>query len=86
VNDEPSAGWLALRVGLVHVHQPALDLVSRTGLLERLGSDHILPNLDAGVRWAMALGDRSDGSEPDPCLSSGGPTRPPRGRAYDRRR
>jgi sulfate permease, SulP family len=43
-----------LRVGLVHVHQPAIDMASRTGLLEKVGTDHILPTLASGVACARS--------------------------------
>jgi sulfate permease, SulP family len=41
-----------VRLGLVHVHAPAEDMLRRSGLLEKLGADRIFPNLDVAVAWA----------------------------------
>ena len=53
-----------VRVGIVHLHGPALDLARRAGLLDRLGAGHVLANLAAGVAWAQEE-DRSPGSPGD---------------------
>jgi sulfate permease, SulP family len=51
-------------VGLVHLHGPALDIAARTGLLDALGPNAVLPNVEAGVQWARGLTHETT-AEPD---------------------
>ena len=37
---------------LVHLHQPAEEMLKSTGLLEKIGRDHVFPNLASAVQWA----------------------------------
>ncbi len=37
---------------LAHLHQPAEEMARATGLLDKVGQDHIFPTVGAAVRWA----------------------------------
>jgi SulP family sulfate permease len=39
-------------VTLVHLHKPAEDMLESTGLLKKIGRDHVFPNLASAVEWA----------------------------------
>ena len=39
-------------VTLVHLHKPAEKMLESTGLLEKIGRDHLFPNLASAVEWA----------------------------------
>ena len=40
------------RVGLAHVHSTTAEMMRRSGILEKVGADHIFPNLETAVTWA----------------------------------
>jgi sulfate permease, SulP family len=44
----------AIRVGLAHVHGPALDMARRSGVLDQVGAAHIFPTVAAAVAWAQS--------------------------------
>ena len=49
----------SIRVGLAHVHRPALDMARRSGVLDQVGAAHIFPTVAAAVAWAQSgAGDR----------------------------
>ncbi len=39
-------------VTVVHLHKPAEKMLESTGLLEKIGRDHVFPNLASAVEWA----------------------------------
>jgi sulfate permease, SulP family len=41
-----------VRVGLAHVHSTTAEMMRRSGILEKVGADHIFPNLETAVTWA----------------------------------
>ncbi len=43
-----------VRVGLAHAHATTVEMMERSGILERLERDRIFPNLDAAVAWARS--------------------------------
>jgi MFS superfamily sulfate permease-like transporter len=43
-------------LGIAHVHQPVEHMAAATGLLEKIGTDHIFPNIAAAVQWAQQRG------------------------------
>ena len=54
------AGGQAARnvpLGLAHVHGPALEMAERSGLLARVGADHVFPTTPAAVAWAQSVAD-----------------------------
>ena len=55
----PGPGWLARSapLGLAHVHGPALEMAERSGLLARVGADHVFPTTPAAVAWALSVAD-----------------------------
>ena len=47
-----------VRIGLAHVHATTAEMMRREGILDRVGTDHIFPNLEIAVTWAStAVGD-----------------------------
>jgi SulP family sulfate permease len=54
-----------IRVGLAHVHVPALDMARRTGILDKIGTVHIFPTLAVAVAWART------GTEEEPLEGAG---------------
>lgn len=44
-------------LGLAHVHGPALQMAERSGLLARIGADHVFPTTPAAVAWARSVAD-----------------------------
>ena len=38
-----------------HLHQPAEDMARATGLLEKVGQDHVFPTVASAVQWAKSL-------------------------------
>jgi MFS superfamily sulfate permease-like transporter len=42
-----------IRLGLSHVHQPAINIARRSGLLAQIGDDHIFPNVSTALTWAL---------------------------------
>jgi high affinity sulfate transporter 1 len=54
--DKLHAGNVTL--GLAHVHGPALDMAKRSGLLAKIGAEHIFPTTPAAVAWARSVADR----------------------------
>jgi MFS superfamily sulfate permease-like transporter len=51
---------------LAHLHQPALRVARKAGLLETIGDDHTFPNIATAVAWARhenrEVGARVDGA------------------------
>jgi MFS superfamily sulfate permease-like transporter len=45
-----------VRLGMAHVHAAALDMMRRSGILEKVGEDRIFPTLVAAVAWARQPG------------------------------
>ena len=41
-----------VRVGLAHVHSTTAEMMRRSGILEKVGADHIFPTLETAVSWA----------------------------------
>ena len=41
-----------IQLCLAHVHDPAREMMHETGLLERVGAEHVFVNLDTAVKWA----------------------------------
>jgi sulfate permease, SulP family len=41
-----------VRVGLAHVHATTAEMMRRSGILEKVSSDRIFPNLETAVTWA----------------------------------
>jgi MFS superfamily sulfate permease-like transporter len=41
-----------VRIGLAHVHATTAEMMRRSGTLEKVGTDHIFPNLVTAVTWA----------------------------------
>jgi SulP family sulfate permease len=41
-----------VRLGLAHVHSTTAEMMRRSGILEKVGADHIFPNLETAVTWA----------------------------------
>ena len=55
-------------VGLAHVHGPALQMAQRSGLLDKIGPDHIFQATPAAVAWAQsAVGAPAADSSPPPA-------------------
>ena len=44
-------------LGLAHVHGPALQMAERSGLLARIGADHVFPTTPAAAAWARSVAD-----------------------------
>jgi SulP family sulfate permease len=42
---------------LAHIHDPVMEMATETGLVERLGAQHVFPNIDAAVLWARSHGE-----------------------------
>jgi high affinity sulfate transporter 1 len=40
-----------VRLVLAHVHLPTLAIARRSGLLDKIGDDHIFPNITAAIAW-----------------------------------
>jgi sulfate permease, SulP family len=49
---------------LAHVHQPAEDMARATGLLDKVGQDHVFPTVAPAVEWASARKEDATTSEP----------------------
>jgi MFS superfamily sulfate permease-like transporter len=45
-------GGRHVRIGLAHVHATTAEMMRREGILDRVGTDHIFPNLEIAVTWA----------------------------------
>jgi SulP family sulfate permease len=43
-----------IQLCLAHVHAPVLQMAEATGLLQRLGPQHVFANIDAAVLWARS--------------------------------
>ena len=50
-------GAMNVPLGLAHVHGPALKMAERSGLLARVGADHVFPTTPAAVAWAQSVAD-----------------------------
>jgi MFS superfamily sulfate permease-like transporter len=44
-------------LGIAHMHGPALQMAQRSGLLAKIGPDHIFPTTPAAVAWARSASD-----------------------------
>jgi sulfate permease, SulP family len=44
-------------LGIAHMHGPALQMARRSGLLAKIGPDHIFPTTPAAVAWARSTTD-----------------------------
>jgi len=76
-DDPPGPGWLArwAPLGLSHVHGPALEMAERSGLLARVGADHVFPTTPAAAAWAQSV---ADVPAPGLCLRGDETLIPPR--------
>jgi MFS superfamily sulfate permease-like transporter len=45
-------GGRHVRIGLAHVHATTAEMMRRAGILDKVGTDHIFPNLEIAVTWA----------------------------------
>ena len=53
--------------GLAHLHRPARQMAERSGLLAKIGPDHVFPAIPAAVAWAgTAAGAPAGGPEAKP--------------------
>ena len=52
LTDSLSSARVAL--GLAHVHGPALDMIERSGLVAKIGPDHLFPTTRDAVTWATS--------------------------------
>ncbi len=43
---------LGVGFAIAHLHQPAQDMARATGLLEKVGQNHIFPTIASAVQWA----------------------------------
>jgi hypothetical protein len=41
-----------VRIGLTHVHATTAETMRRSGILDKVGTGHIFPNLQTAVTWA----------------------------------
>jgi sulfate permease, SulP family len=47
-----SLNSLGVEFAIAHMHQPAQDMARATGLLEKVGQNHIFPTIASAVQWA----------------------------------
>ena len=47
-----SLNSLGVGFAIAHMHQPAQDMARATGLLEKVGQNHIFPTIASAVQWA----------------------------------
>ena len=58
---------------LAHLHKPAEDMASATGLLEKVGEDHVFPTVAAAVQWATSRNADAPSSAVGPAEVPGPP-------------
>jgi len=46
-----------IALGLVHVHGPVLQMAERSGLLAKVGADHVFPTVPTAAAWARSVAD-----------------------------
>jgi sulfate permease, SulP family len=64
---------------IAHLHKPAEDMARATGLMDRVGEDHVFPTVAAAVQWASNRSLAATATAGDPAGTPEPPTVPPPG-------